>query len=317
MTPIVHPSGQHEFKCEVMLEELRDKRLPPSFLYDSHDQAKKWLKVHEKCSPIRVDPKCEEIYNWLAKEVAKSVHADQVILIGLGCGDGLKDADIAQSLKQSCQELSYWPVDVSEKLTQEASNNSPANFVMPIVLDLANTDGAGGFLRARISGQTAVVTLFGMLPNIDPLSLALCLKSLICPSDLLLCSANLSPGNNYRSGVASILPQYDNEPTREWLLGALAELGVNQDIGQLMFSIEESESGLLRIVAKFIFEDDCRLTVNGVGIKYEQGDILDVFYSIRHTLAKVREWFEETGMRVISECMTHTGEEAVFLCQKI
>jgi len=317
MTLIVHPSAERDSRRKSMLKDLGNNQLPSSFLYESNAQSRKWLTVHQQCSPHYLTPECGQIYNWLADEAAKSTVGDRISLVGLGCGSGLKDAKIAGALRKAAKDITYWPVDISEDLTREASINSPSETTCPVLLDLANADDSGSFLRKKISRQAALVTLFGLLPNFQLSNIAACLRELISPSDILLCSANLSPGNDYRLGVSKVLPQYDNEPTREWLLGAIAELGIPTKNGQLIFSIEESDYNLLKIVANFMFSSNCNIQFDGVDFKYNQGEKLEVFYSIRHTLDKVHALLKTMGIRVINERMSQTSEEAVFLCQKI
>ena len=74
----------------------------------------------------------------------------------------------------------------------------------------------------------ALVTFFGMIPNFEPQEILPKLASLIRPKDFLLFSANLAPGKNYAAGMKKILPQYDNPPTRDWLMTFLLDLGVEK-----------------------------------------------------------------------------------------
>ena len=65
-----------------------------------------------------------------------------------------------------------------------------------------------------------------MIPNFEPQVILPKLASLVRPADFLLFSANLAPGKNYAAGMKKILPQYDNAPTRDWLMTFLLDLGV-------------------------------------------------------------------------------------------
>ena len=74
-----------------------------------------------------------------------------------------------------------------------------------------------------------------MIPNFEPQNILPKLAALVRPEDFLLFSANLAPGENYAAGVKKVLPQYDNPPTRDWLLTFLLDLGVARGDGELQF----------------------------------------------------------------------------------
>ena len=117
----------------------------------------------------------------------------------------------------------------------------PEKNCFPFVCDLATADKLNKFLVTR---HPSLVTFFGMIPNFEPQLILPKLASLVRPKDFLLFSANLAPGKNYAAGVKKVLPQYDNAPTRDWLMTFLLDLGVEQRDGRLKFAIENGDRWL-------------------------------------------------------------------------
>ncbi len=139
----------------------------------------------------------------------------------------------------------------------------PEKNCFPSVCDLATADELNKFLVTR---HPSLVTFFGMIPNFEPQLILPKLASLVRPKDFLLFSANLAPGKNYAAGVKKILPQYDNAPTRDWLMTFLLDLGVEQRDGRLQFAIETGDHGLKRIVARFHFARARRIEIEDQSI---------------------------------------------------
>jgi L-histidine Nalpha-methyltransferase len=161
-----------------------------------------------------------------------------------------------------------------------------------------------------------IITFFGMLPNLEPENILPKLASLMRPQDLVLLSANLAPGPDYRAGVQRILPGYDNAETRAWLLAFLFDLGVEPDDGRVDFSIEDA-SGVYRIVADFRFLRERALIVHDEGFAFRARDAVRLFFSYRHTPDRVRLLLQAHGLRVTEQWITASEEEGVFLCRKI
>ena len=130
----------------------------------------------------------------------------------------------------------------------------PGKKCFPFVCDLATADDLSAVFDSQFTIYGArIVTFFGMIPNFEPHEILPKLVSLVCTKDFLLFSANLAPGKNYAAGMRKILPQYDNAPTRDWLMTFLLDLGIERSDGELKFEIESVKSGLKRIVAHFYF----------------------------------------------------------------
>ena len=154
-----------------------------------------------------------------------------------------------------------------------------------------------------------------MMPNFEPQIILPRLRSLVRPSDYLLASANLSPGADYAAGIQKILPLYDNDLTRDWLVTFLLNLGVERDDGVLRFVTEESpaDSGLKRVAAFFHFVKPRQIVIDRDRFELSAGEAIRLFFSYRHTPALMHSLFSQHGLRVEDQWITRSQEEGVFL----
>src|SRR5581483_573915 len=247
-TVIILPSQFPEAVRRDLIELLRTRTVNHKFHYDSIKQAQKWLALHEAYSPARQDAECRAIYDAGFTAAAARMGAGPVHLIGLGCGGGQKEVRLLQLLNQPTAETEYTPVDVSVALVLEAREAAiaamPDMKCLPVVCDLATEEKLEETLAAQTSaGAARLVTFFGMIPNFEPRLILPRLAGLLRRDDLLLFSANLAPGPDYAAGTKRILPLYDNELTRDWLMTLLLDLGVEHADGVMRIGIEDGQEG--------------------------------------------------------------------------
>ena len=236
----IHRSQFPEQVRRDLLESLRSRRVNHKFHYDSVKQTAKWLALHQAYSPSRTDADCAAVYDQAFAESARKIEGGTVHLVGLGCGGGQKDTRLLQLLRYAGKQIAYTPSDVSTAMVLEARKASlaalPDKDCQPLVCDLATADDLATVLDQQIDPKaTRLITFFGMIPNFEPQIILPRLAGLLRPSDYLLFSANLAPGPDYALGVQRILPLYDNELTREWLMTFLLDLGVELVDGKLKF----------------------------------------------------------------------------------
>jgi L-histidine Nalpha-methyltransferase len=316
----VHASQFPESVREALLAGLRSRRVAPKFLYQSYKQAQLWQALHRACSPAWLDPDGAAIYDRSFAAASALISQRRVRLTGLGCGDGHKEARLLRVLAAQGKELSYVPCDVSLPLlltsAQEAQKAGTALPCRPLLCDLAVASDLPEILDAGDEPDARrIITFFGMIPNFEPDHILPKLAALTRPADLLLLSANLAPGPDYRAGVQRVLPGYDNPATRAWLLAFLYDLGAEPDDGVVDFSIEET-SGLYRIAADFRFLRKRSLTVHDERFVFGPGDAMRLFFSYRHTPCGVRQLLQAHRLQVLEQWITASEEEGVFLCQK-
>ncbi|MBC8245113.1 MAG: L-histidine N(alpha)-methyltransferase [Verrucomicrobia bacterium] len=313
---IVHHSQFPVSVQRQLLDALRLGQVPPRFLYDGDRQTQKWLAVHRAHSPSRIDAGVQSIYEQAFDASLGQAAGESACLVGLGCGGGQKDTRYLAKLKSIYSTIDYVPCDVSQAMTrvarEAAAAELPLERIHPFVCDLANAPDLGQALDGIVSPETKrVFTFFGMIPNLEPAVILPRLAALLREGDRLLLSANLAPGDNYRNGVETVLPQYDNTETRAWLLSFLEGMGVSPAAGQLRFGIEEVD-GLLRIVANFKFLNTVRLRVADESVEFAAGRSLRLFYSYRHTEQTLAKRLAKHGLAVADSEIDASAEEGVF-----
>ncbi len=315
----IHCSQFPERVRNDLLDSLRSRQVNHKFHYDSIKQTQKWLKLHQAYAPSRNDPDCSAVYEKSFQAAAERIAARRVHLIGLGCGGGQKDARLLDLLQKSGKQGSYTPSDVSVAMVlvaqAEAGKVIGDEKCFPVVCDLAsNGEWQRIFEHAGPRNATRLITFFGMLPNFEPEIILPGLSGFLRFGDWLLFSANLAPGKDYASGVKQVLPLYDNELTREWLLTFLLDCGVDRGDGELRFVIEEpGGKGLKRIAAYFVFQRLCRITVESETFEFRPGETIRLFFSYRHSPGLVRQLLAEHGMQIAQQWVTQSEEEGVFL----
>jgi uncharacterized SAM-dependent methyltransferase len=303
-----------------LLNSLRTRRIAHKFHYDSVKQTQKWLALHQQFSPSRHDAHCRAIYEQSFNAAAERIKAKSVHLIGLGCGGGQKDTRLLKELEAAGKEIFYTPSDVATAMVltarQTALSACPPEHCFPVVCDLETAkDVRRVFDSSAARNASRIITFFGMIPNFEPTKILPKLASLIRPKDLLLFSANLAPGNDYAEGVKKVLPQYDNWPTRDWLLTFLWDLGVEKSDGELRFGIE-TKGSLKRIVANFQFIHACRVEIEDIQFAFKPGEKIRLFFSYRYTSERVRKALAYHKLEVCDQWITESEEEAVFLCRR-
>ena len=302
-----------------LLGSLRARALNHKFHYESHKQAAKWLALHEAYSPARRDDSCLRIYDDAFRGALAALDTSQVHLVGLGCGGGQKEARLLELLNAPAS-VRYTASDVSLPLVlvaQEAAQKFLARENLHgLVCDLATTTELAGALDSFNASDRRLITLFGIIPNFEPAPLLSRVAALLRPGGLLLMSANLAPGPDYAAGVERVFSQYDNEPTRDWLLTLLLDLGFERDDGALRFTIQSDERQLRRITAEFELRQARDVRVFGESISFVNGERIRVFFSYRHTPQTVRALLAEQGVEVLGEWLNDAGEEGVFLCRR-
>ncbi len=318
----IHSSQFPEQVRRDLLQSLRSRQMNHKFHYDSIKQTQKWLALHQAYSPSRTDADCAAIYDLSFMAAAKRINLPAVHLIGLGCGGGQKDARLLRLLQESGRQVSYTPSDVSVAMVLVARTAALSVIAdqdcHPLVCDLALADNLAEVLEQQTKPTSArLITFFGMIPNFEPQLILPRLAGLLRPTDYLLFSANLAPGPDYAAGVQRILPLYDNELTRDWLMTFLFDLGVEQGDGALRFTIEDDPagSGLKRVAAYFHFGRVRRLKVDEELFEFREGEAVRLFFSYRHTPGRVSELLGRQGLKVLDQWITKSGEEGVFLCQ--
>jgi len=311
---LVHESQYPAAVREEFVRSLRERAVNHKFHYESYKQTAKWLELHERYSPARTDLDCVTIYDRAFAAAAELAGPD-VTLVGLGAGGGQKDASFLEILKAGGKRTGYVPLDVSTPMVLTAALTAKAESPVrsaPIVVDLGVAEYLSAIIDPVATGREQIFTFFGMIPNFHPELILPRLRHLIRSGAILLLSANLSPGTDYARGVSAIVPQYDNQLTREWLMMFLLDLGVDYGDGELRWTIEGDR--FLRITASFHFSRERRIRAEGESFEFHAGDRVQLFFSYRYRTELLKKLLIEYGFEVENHWITQSGEEGVFLC---
>ena len=319
----IHSSQFPDAVRRDLLASLRARRVNHKFHYDSVKQTQRWLALHQAYSPTRNDADCRAVYKRSFEAAAAKIKTKSVHVIGLGCGGGQKDTRLLKLLKARGLEIFYTPCDVSAAMVLTARQTALAvvreENCFPFVCDLVTAGDLPAVLDSRITHHASrIVTFFGMIPNFEPEQILPKLAPLVRAKDFLLFSANLAPGKDYAAGVEKVLQQYDNPPTRDWLMTFLLDLGVERSDGKMRFKIEtDSASSLKRIAACFHFTRSRRIKVESKVFDFCAGESIRLFFSYRYTPERVQAVLGRHGLEVCEQWITKSEEEGVFLVSRL
>jgi len=313
----IHPSQFPDAVERELVRSLRAHEVNHKFHYQTREQARKWLALHEAHSPARNDRECLATYDRAFVEVAKTIEAGKVQVVGLGCGGGQKDVRLLELLEAPRRKLTYVPCDVSVPLVLVARSHAlqllPDLEINPVVCDLALADDLPAAIP-RVPAAQRLVTFFGMIPNFEPRLILPRLVQFLDPGDLLLFSANLLP-SAFPGAMREILPQYDNELTRDWLMILLLDLGIERSDGRFEFAIETIKFpfDIPRFVARFHFLRSRTVNLGTETVRFARGESIRLFFSCRYTPESLGRLLRLSRPAVRQSWITASGQEGVFL----
>ena len=268
--------------------------LPASALYSSAALGRLWKKVHLACSPFLHRPAVRLLYQQPAPAILKKL-TGPYSLIALGCAGGDKESLLLGELPDPSHLLA---ADTNLTLALQAARRLPGLRKSSLRIDLTSPlpPSLDRLPRPRL------FSLFGVLPNLDPLPLLHRISGSMKQGDMLVFSANLSPGPAGPSGALPLLAQYDNAPTRRWLKAAVRRSRFLSPQGRLEFGIfhDPRQRNLARIEARWI----------------SKGGTVVVFSSRRPTAPQVEAWIRRARLQRLSRHHDPLGEEAVWLVRK-
>jgi len=269
--------------------------LPASALYSHPSLGRLWKQVHLSCSPFLHRTELQRLYRLPSKRIRKHFGRRSYSLLALGCADGTKESLL---LKKLPKPTSLLALDANLSLARRAARRLPAFQKSAHRADLTSSLSLQ-VLSSRLSPHPTLITLFGVLPNLNPLPLLRSIRRFMRKDDLLLFSANLAPGQSSHTGALRILPQYDNRPTRNWLEAAILRYRPKLPKGHLEFSVfpDPKQKTLARIEARWI----------------SQNKTFTVFSSRRPTASQVEAWIRTTQLRKLACYLDPLGEEGVWL----
>lgn len=299
---------------------LDERRIPHGRHYDTWCQARRWVALAEALSPARlrgsgVGRAYDDAFARVAARVGAS-DAEPVTVVSLGCGDGAKDAALIGRLA-GVRAPRYVGVDGSAPLVlaaTAAARAAGAETAEGVVADVAAARGLTAHLDATAPGPR-IVALLGLVMNLTPAETANALGAVARPGDLVVVSANLAPGDDYAEGVAAVVDQYDNAPTRRWVVTALADLDLEADPDRVEASVAPDPAGtdLLRVELTYPLSRAATVDTGRRVHHVAAGERLRLLFSYRHTPDRLAAQLAALGVAALATFAAPAGEECVLL----
>ena len=323
MTLTFHESQYPEQVALQCRQGLHARKLPGRLLYDSPAQAQRWLAYHQAYSPSRTEPELLVLYERSFQAAIVALTGQPLHYVSLGCGGGNKDALFVRHALDHGGTLHVSPTDTSAALVLETmlrlQGTFPALSASPLVVDLAAEPDLDPWLaQQEADSARRVFGCFGIIPNFDYAALLSYLWRLMRPDDLLLLSANLSPGAYGSAAAQYILPQYDNSHARAWFAGLLDSLGFAGSDLRLAVQArplrEDGHAWRIQVDARVL--QDVHLVLYEESFDFREGEVLEVFFSNRFTPAALPQVIRDAGFDVRQTWVLDSQEEGIYLCRR-
>ncbi len=257
------------------------------------------------------------IYREAFSQISGQLDAQKVLLVGLGCGTGLKEQQLCLSLKATAGEALFAAIDVSKDLVVESAGKlvaAGAEHRRSLACDLAESEFIGQWLHDLDKKLSRLLTFFGLVPNLMPSTVIRLFRAVLRPGDRLLVSAHLAPvddEHDLSSAMQSVLPQYDNPETLAWLQAAVR----NWDLESLLepggMTVGEVE-GVPAFRALARWKSDAHCEKWGRSFSTQAGIPLQLFSSLRYTPRLFQSLLRDAGFDAELLSITACRQEAIW-----
>jgi L-histidine N-alpha-methyltransferase len=316
-----HPLIRDGDETPEVVDSLRLNRIAPKLLYTTLWQVELWRKVFQRHSPIHRNPEFARIYRNAFEHAARELSDPRLSLVGLGCGTGLKEAELCSQLKAHNRAAAFTAVDVSRNLVEESMQRVEAAGAAPVrglVCDLAETDFLSHWLENSDSQLRRLFTFFGLVPNLAPSIVSRIFRTILRPGDLVLVSAHLAPVDDAMdlpSAMKRVFSQYDNAETLAWHAAALKVWGLEDLVEAPKMRIGDVE-GAPAFISESRWKSDQAFELMGASIAPKTDEPLRIFHSMRYTPALFEKRLRDEGFAVERLAMTACREEAIWAVKR-
>jgi len=312
-----HPSVGEGALERAAIASLQANRIDPKFLYVTPRQAELWRQVFLRHSPIHENPEFARIYREAFARVVDQLQPGKVLLVGLGCGTGLKELELYSQLESNRHEVLFSAIDVSRDLVAESAQKlvaAGAGHCRSLICDLAESDFLADWLDRVTGTPPRLITFFGLVPNLAPSIVTRLFKAILRPGDILLASAHLAPVGDHAqlpAAMRSVLPQYDNPETLAWLTAALERWGLKDLVDAPEMSIGEVE-GVPAFVAQARWKSSEPFEKWGHRFSPKREEPLRIFHSLRYTPSLFEDRLRQAGFGLKLLAITSCRQEAIW-----
>jgi uncharacterized SAM-dependent methyltransferase len=318
---LVHESRFPSAQMELWQDALGRKRLPMPFLYEGPQQAANWLALHHAFSPAAEDSNVRQLYASAYDACLNRIKTPVAHLAAICPGDASKERILIEKLRDAGKVVVFTSCDGSAELLLAAYESATRQFkglqASCVWMDLEKCSSLPALLKPlEPAGAQRIATFFGTIHNLQPAKALSQVIKAVRTDDLLLLSANLAPEHHYDAALEGILAGYDNPLARNWFWGALNNLGISAEDGQLRIGMEPMPEfpALKRIYAELEFSRPTRIQAQGASVLLNKAERLQLFASCRFTAQVIRALLAEQNLALVDAW--ETGEEGVYLCSR-
>jgi L-histidine N-alpha-methyltransferase len=308
--------GEGALEREAVLA-LQANRIDPKLLYVTPRQTELWRRVFLGHSPIHGNPEFARIYHEAFSRLNEKLSTRKIVLLGLGCGTGLKELDLYSHLRAAGVQSTFRAIDVSRDLVAESAQRlirAGAGHERSLVCDLAETAYLADWLDRTGEKTQRLITFFGLVPNLAPSMVARLFRAVLRPEDVVLVSAHLAPigpGVDLPGAMRKVLPQYGNPETLTWLSAALEEWGLEEKVEAPEMKIGSVE-GIPAFVAEARWKSSVPFEKWGERFAPHVDNPLQLFHSLRYTPALFEDFLKREKFQAERLAMTACREEAIW-----
>ncbi|MSU33332.1 MAG: hypothetical protein EXS25_11920 [Pedosphaera sp.] len=140
------------------------------------------------------------------------------------------------------------------------------------------------------------------------------------PGDYLVVSANLASEEEIALGLPSILPQYENRETRDWIAAFFELHGLQNVANELFYQVESvlgHETQMARIRVYWHPKKPTLLELPGLTpVIWKSGQTIRVFESLRMTAKAVESLASDNDLALRFRQVDQSNQEGVFLFER-
>ncbi len=298
--------------AQEFVEAMEARDLPEKFFFWSPRSAAAWAALAQESE---LYGGLAEVWQTLAgKAAALGRHfGPRIPVISFGAGDGARDRQLMNALKDAGRECLYFPVDASQAMLELACGGADDDDFETVGIKADISSPVHLVYAADAAEPPRLFVLTGnTLGSFDPLAeiryVAQCLRG----GDRLIVDGELYD-------EARTLGWRNKPAVRQFLAALLEGVGIGADDGEVRFDHKRDDrhAGLHLITRYFRAERDLWATVGGQELALERGERLGLNFQYTYTPESFR-WLlrDQGGLEILEELPSSDGRFLTAICAK-
>jgi len=288
--------------AEEMLAAFEQRYLPEKFFYWLPLSVKAWLDLCQGAQPYKNYSRSYQLVSNHAAEVAEECRDANGEVVSLGAGQGDKDLQVLQALREAGSTPRYRPVDSSQALLELAATRAAESrfAVCGLKADLASTETAEA-LALSADAPRLYLVLGNTLGVVDPRQFLRTLRALLRPADRVLLDGEIFDARDTMVG-------YDNPVNRRFAFAPLASVGLEEGRdGSLVFetAADARSAGLHLVTKRFRAGRPLQILLAGHRVELGAGHTIAMNSSYKYSRAAFLGMIREAGgLRLLREYLS-------------